>query len=119
MSRNAADPKEQAALERLERRREKRWLANLGTVMSTPEGRAVVWELLGRAGVFRSIFNTHGGIINYNAGRQDFGHELIAELLKLGHEPYLAMEREGRDATARDQIEAQSHQKESSARREE
>lgn len=119
MARNASDPKEQAALERLERRREKRWRDSLAAVLATPEGRLVMWQLVGRAGVFRSAFNTHGGVQSYNLGRQDFGHELIAEVLKLGSEPYLAMEREGRDADARDVIEAQSHQTESSKRREE
>jgi hypothetical protein len=119
MSRNAGDRKEQAQLERLERRRLNRWKQNLGAVMNTPEGRAVMWTLLRRAGVYSSVFNTHGGVLNYNVGRQDYGHELIAEILKLGDEPYLAMEREGRAADARDLAEAESHQTESSQRREE
>ena len=118
MSRNAGDKKEQAALERLARRRERRWRESLAEVLNTPAGRIVLWELLGRAGVFRSAFNTHGGIANYNLGRQDFGHELTAEILALGDEPYLAMEREGRAAHKRDELEAESHQQESSNRRE-
>lgn len=119
MSRNAGDRKEQAQLERLTRRRERRWIADLGATMATPEGRAVVWGLIERAGVFRSAFNPHGSVASYNLGRQDFGHEMIAEILKLGNEPYLAMEREGRDAAARDLAEAESHQQESSNRRDE
>lgn len=116
MAGRANDPKLAAQLERLERRRERRWQQQLGEVLETPAGRAVLWALIGRAGVFRSAFNTHGGLQSYNLGRQDFGHELIAEILKLGNEPYLAMEREGRDADARDILEAESHQTESSRR---
>lgn len=119
MARDTANPKEVAALERLERRREKRWQTNLAAVMATPEGRGVMWALLARAGIFRSAFHSHGSVQSYNLGRQDFGHELMSELIKLGKDPYLAMEREGRDAEERDALEAQSHQQESSKRREE
>jgi len=104
VTRNAADPSQRKFAERLERRRledrQRYLLASLATV----EGRAVRWGDIGNAGVYRSAFNTHGGVQSYNLGRQDFGHELIAEILALpgGSDLYLQMEQEGRAREARE-----------------
>lgn len=110
--RNAGDRRQVRAAGRLERVREERWIDNLREVMATPQGRIVMWELLRRAGIYRSVFNTHGSVQSYNVGRQDFGHELMAELLRLGDEPYLLMESEARMLEARENraIDAQ-HQR--------
>lgn len=65
-------------------------------IMSHPAGRAVMWDLLCKASVFSSIFHPSGSQLYYNAGRQDFGHELQAELVRFKR-LYLAMESEGRE----------------------
>jgi hypothetical protein len=73
--RNAADPRQVRFAERL-------------------EGRVVMATLIRRAGVYKSIWHPSSEI-HYNAGRQDYGHELMADLVRLsGEETYQLMERE-------------------------
>lgn len=94
--RNAADPQQVKRAARRERRAEDRQRRWVWTVMSSPEGRAFVWSLLERAGVFGSIYHPSSQIY-YLAGRQDFGHELMAEVLAADEELYLRMEQEARE----------------------
>jgi hypothetical protein len=99
--RNAADPRQVKRAERVERERLEKFLENLRRVMLTTEGRAVMWELLERAGIYRSVFDPHGSLQSYKAGRQDFGHELIAVIHQAGDQGdgehlFELMEREAR-----------------------
>lgn len=93
---NAADPKQVAFAERKQRQQEELLRAALVQVMETVEGRIVMWALLERAGVYRSTFDASGSRTFYNAGRQDFGHELLALLVEHAEEGYLLMEAEAR-----------------------
>src|SRR5262245_38935415 len=101
---NAADPQQVKRADRKERRTEEIRLAAYATVMASPEGRFVMWDLLGMAGVFRSVY-AGGDLTAYNAGRQDFGHELMAMLLRVDEPCYEAMEREARFRARRDATE--------------
>lgn len=102
--RNAADPQQVKRAARRQQRREERRIDNFRTVLGTVAGRAVFWHLLEAAGVFRSIWH-NSAQIHYNAGRQDFGHELIATLLEADEELYQIMEREMRALAKRDALE--------------
>lgn len=108
---NAADAKSVRTAERLERRRAARFRDALASVMNTPTGRAVMWGLLERAGIYRSVWD-NSSRIHYNAGRQDFGHEILAALVALDDksELYLTMEREARVQMARDNAETDAAQ---------
>lgn len=77
--RNAADPRQVRAAQRLDARRQERFTRALAAVMSTVEGRTVMETLVRRAGVYKSIWHPSAEI-HYNAGRQDYGHELMADL---------------------------------------
>lgn len=105
---NAADPHQVRTAGRRIGRRELRFLTALRTVMGTPEGRLVFGDrghgLLARAGVYRSIWEASAKI-HYNAGRQDFGHELMAELLRADEGLYQLMETEARLLALRDDAE--------------
>lgn len=103
VTQNAADPRQRKFAERLEANREKRWLDSMAAVMGHAEGRAFVWSFLRKCRVFESVFDPHGSIQSYKIGRQDVGHELMAEVLRLGPAPYLQMEKEGRAAEASEQ----------------
>lgn len=102
MVRNAADPNQVKHAARKERRREEEFRAALRAVMATPAGRLVMWSLLESAGIYRSVWDMSGSRTYYNAGRQDYGHELLAKLLEADPELYLAMEREMRNRAAFD-----------------
>jgi hypothetical protein len=93
--RNAADPQQVRFAERKEKERAGRFLDALAAILRTPAGRIVVWELLVRARIFGSIWDPSAKI-HYNAGRQDFGHELLASCLDADDEAYQLMEREMR-----------------------
>jgi hypothetical protein len=105
LQRNASDPKQVRYAERKQRQREARFLAALREVLRTPAGRIVGWELLARAGVFRSVWDPSAKI-HYNAGRQDYGHELLASMLEADEEAYQLMEREMRAYLRNEQQEA-------------
>lgn len=94
--RNAASPEQVKRAARKERERAELQRASLKAVMGTPAGRFVLWDLLERAGVYRSIFHPSSQIY-YLAGRQDFGHELIALLLDTDDVLYQQMEVEARN----------------------
>src|SRR3954471_4533470 len=92
---NAADRKKVERADRVQRRRESRFTDALRAVLATPTGRIVAWELLRRARVYESIWDPSSKI-HYNAGRQDFGHELLAVIVEADGTLYLEMEREAR-----------------------
>jgi len=102
--RNAADSQQVRRAGRRQQRRDERRQNAVRAVLATPEGRFVFWDLIASAGVFRSIWESSARI-HYNAGRQDFGHELIAMLVEADPEAYQLMEREMRALAKRDALE--------------
>lgn len=109
-STNASDPRQVRAGERIERRREQRWEDSLRATMATPQGRAFVWALIRRAGVFESPFHQHGGIQSHNIGRADVGRMVMGEVLRFAPEDYLLMETEARRIDALEDRAAEAAQ---------
>jgi hypothetical protein len=68
--------------------------------MQSPAVRLVMWELLSQAGVYGSVWHA-SALIHYNAGRQDFGHELMAQLLDADEGAYDLMTKEARERAKR------------------
>lgn len=95
---------EEAYAERQARRQRRDYLQALSLVLATPAGRHALAHILQATGVYRSIW-TASAEIHYRAGRQDFGHELMLELLEAGEDSYYVMERENRDRVRRDAAE--------------
>lgn len=56
-------------------------LDDLRRILDTDFGRRFVWRLLSRARVFETIWEPSAKI-HYNAGQQDFGHFIMAELVE-------------------------------------
>lgn len=103
--RSASDPRQVKHAERKDRQRRERFDDALRAVLAEASGRLVLWELLTRAGIYRSIWDPSARI-HYNAGRQDFGHELLASILEADEEGYLLMEREQRGRARTEAVEA-------------
>lgn len=59
-----------------------RWL------MDDPRGRRFIWQLMGRCRIFEPVFNTHGGLMNFNEGRRDVGLFLLGEINRLCPEKF-------------------------------
>ena len=47
-------------------------------LMRNKQGRRIVWRLLERAGVFRSVFNTNAMAMSFAEGRRDYGLHTLA-----------------------------------------
>ena len=58
---------------RITDRRQRASAAALSTVLSTPTGRRVVWDVIVSTGMFESVFNASGSIVYSNSGRRDVG----------------------------------------------
>lgn len=57
--------------------------ADFKWLMTDPRGRRLMWRLMGRCRVFEPVFNTHGGVMNFNEGRRDTGLFLLGEINRL------------------------------------
>lgn len=104
LTRNAGDPQQVKTARRLEARREQFTIDMLVATMSQPSGRAFIWELLSRCGVFSSIYRQSSEIY-YLAGRQDVGHELLELCTTASKDLYLLMESEARNRAERENRE--------------
>lgn len=98
--RNAADPEQVKRARRAEKRIDERFQDALRAVMATPDGRLVVWAYLGKFGVYRGVFADNPQRMAYDAGRQQCGHDLLADVIAAGEDLYQVMEREMRALAA-------------------
>lgn len=99
--RNAADPEQVRRAGRSEKDARRRYLDAARATLGTEAGRAFCWELLCKARIYESIFSASAAIY-YHAGRQDYGHELQADLVAADEERYVQMETEARARARRD-----------------
>lgn len=99
--RNAADPEQVRRAGRTEKDARRRYLDAVRATLATESGRAFCWELLCKARIYESIFSASAAIY-YNAGRQDYGHELQADLVAADEERYVQMETEARARARRE-----------------
>ncbi|HLX21636.1 MAG TPA: hypothetical protein VKR23_15935 [Gaiellaceae bacterium] len=98
---NAADPQQIKRAARVERNTLAQQQIRCQRVLESYDGRAFCWDLLDMAGVYRSIWSPSAEI-HYRAGRQDYGHELMAKLLAADEGLYQQMETEARARLKRD-----------------
>lgn len=76
---NAADPSQVGEAKKKEKSQRDLELDDIRKILSEPVGRRVLWRWLKRAKTFESIWEPSAKI-HYNAGLQDFGHFLLAEV---------------------------------------
>jgi len=101
--RNAADTRQVGNASRRAADAERMKRDRLIAVLKTPEGRAVLWDMLVDCRVFESIW--HGSaLIHYNAGVQDTGHKLLARIIDASEDLYQQMEREARERKRRGDV---------------
>jgi hypothetical protein len=106
---NAADPVQVRAAARLEQRQGERYVAALRAVLSTPEGRTVLWTITRQAGVRSSVFDHSGSVTYFNAGRQNFGFELEAACESVDNgDLWMQAREEARAAAQRAAVESEA-----------
>lgn len=77
---NAADEAQVADAKRRETIARTRELEDLRAILDTPAGRRFAWRLLEHCRAFASVRGATDAHTNYNAGRQDVGHFVLAEI---------------------------------------
>jgi hypothetical protein len=73
---------------RAQRGEDLRWL------MGDLRGRRFLWELLGRAGIFRGSMGPSAEVTAFNEGRRDLGLVVLADLMRVCPELYARMQAE-------------------------
>ena len=92
---NAADPQQVRDAEKKLELKISQSQRDLQAVLRMPEGRRVFWRLLEEARVYGSIWE-NSARIHYNSGRQDFGHQIMADIMDAGEDFYFEMMSENR-----------------------
>lgn len=72
-----------------------RELEDLKKVLSSRSGRNVLWKILGECGTFRSVM-TGSSYTFFNAGKQDLGHYLMAEIEQADQDALFEMMKENK-----------------------
>ena len=103
--RNAASPKQVRRAGRLEKKKRDDELADVRHVCSTEAGRRFMFRLLGHCKVFESVY---GLDVQYQAGKQDVGHFVMAEVVEADDELLFRMMREAKTAKQRDEVANQA-----------
>lgn len=67
---------------------------DLKWLMAHPQGRRLVARIFERTGIRRTPFNTNGSTMAFNAGAQNVGLWLEAEVLEIAPDKYMSMLKE-------------------------
>lgn len=67
---------------------------DLKWLMAHPQGRRIVARIFDKTGIRRTPFNTSGSVMSFNAGAQNVGLWLEAEVLDVSFEGYTKMLKE-------------------------
>lgn len=92
---NAADPRQVKYARRKEKDAARLFDDALAAAMTQPAVRLVIWEIISRTGIYETLEETNATIY-YKTGRRNFGLELLADLMRVDENLYLAMESEAR-----------------------
>lgn len=87
---NAADPEQIKKAENRILNGRDREIKDLQDVLSSPCGRRFIWRLLSHCKTFETIWEPSARI-HYNAGIQDIGHFIMAEVVAADESAFLAM----------------------------
>jgi hypothetical protein len=98
---NAANAQQIKDASRESKFKEGQWLRDLREVLGTPTGRRLLWRLLGKCGIGRSIWHS-SALIHYNAGRLDLGNELQGDMIRASSQGYLLAQKEAIEAAEAD-----------------
>lgn len=94
---NAADPESVARRKTEAGRRDKRLDATLQGIMSVQHGREWIWDLLGFCRVYHQSFvQGEPDSTAFNEGRRSVGNKLLADIVRIAPETYIAMMKEAK-----------------------
>lgn len=88
---NASDPEDVGRATRRVKTSAKEQRRQVRAVLSTRDGRQVLWRLLEYCRPMGSVFDLHPTSMAHNSGKQDVGHYVVAEITKADPNAYLRM----------------------------
>lgn len=101
MQKNAADPKQIKHAGRSEKSAREQELDDLRALLATQWGRRFVWRVMGYCKFGSDIWDGSSRI-HFNAGVQNVGHWVLAEIMAADEEAFFLMMRESSDRQKRD-----------------
>lgn len=93
---NAADPEQVKKAEKKELRGRDQELNDWTATFDTPQRRRTLRKILAYCGVHRTVLGPNDAQTNFNAGRQDVGHFIEAQVLEADANIYSLMVTEDR-----------------------
>lgn len=88
---NAADKQQVEDAAQAEKRGRMREVDDMRSVLSSSQGRRVLWRIMQQCGVNQTVLGDTDARTNFNAGRQDVGHFVLAEIVEAAPARYLEM----------------------------
>ena len=85
------DDDQRAVIEAETKERQQREDGDIKHVMSSEQGRRVVWELLGRGKVFASTFTADPHVTAFNEGQRNLALSLFSKVMAACPDLYLTM----------------------------
>lgn len=93
---NAGDEGQVAKAAKEEKNAELRFKEDMATVLSSKQGRRVIWRLLEECKVFNSVWDPTERI-RYLVGKQDLGHQVLAWVTNCSEDALLMMMKEAKE----------------------
>ncbi|MFZ0945697.1 MAG: hypothetical protein WB930_00020 [Syntrophobacteraceae bacterium] len=94
---NAGDAQQVAKAKSKQKTRDLQKKAALRKIMSDPEGRMWMWDLLSRCGVYHSSYSSDALAMAFHEGHRNIGLHLTAEINRLSPEMYARMVSENQE----------------------
>lgn len=94
---NAASEKQVKKMVSREERLNHRFADDMKSVLSSIQGKRVIWRLMSQCGTFKSVHHPSGSQVYYNAGQQDIGHFIMTLVLDAEPKKFLEMQIEAKD----------------------
>jgi hypothetical protein len=92
---NAADEDQVGRAKGREKRLREREMNDIRYLLQSIQGRRFLWRLMGHCKVFESIWESSAKI-HHNAGMQDIGHFVMAEIVAANEDAFLQMMKESK-----------------------
>jgi len=106
---NAADPRQVKRAAQKAREAEDRTLLAMRAVLKTPEGRLLIWGLLGFRPADQTVFDHSGSQMYFREGERNFGLRIKALAIEADEDAFQLMEREQRALAKREENENAAH----------
>lgn len=92
---NTADPKQVKAAGEKVKSDEDQWNLDMQFVLSSPQGRRVLWKYLSDAGVYHTSF-TGNNTTFFNEGKREIGLAILHDIHEANAEAYILMMNENK-----------------------